>query len=797
MKISSFQARIVALMIAVVVAAQLVTFGVVHVATGRSVTETLGEELRVGQRVWTRFYERRGEQLLENAAVLADDFGFKAAVASADPPTMHSALANHSSRAGGQASLLLSPEGDWMAGLGRVDASVQEAAMRPLLSQAEADGYAVGVVRLGDQLVRMALVPVMAPELIAWVAIGIDFGDDFAIDFRSVTGLDASFVTASEGSTQVHASSLDGAGRVALQAAPPAQLEPDGQVRTLSVGDAHYLSLAQPLSMTDSDELMVLLQGSLDEAMAPYQALKYRILVLSAFAAALALLMAALVGRNVSRPIGQLAAAAKRVQSGDYSHSVEVGGRDEIADLAAAFGSMQGEIGAREQRIRHQAHHDTLTGLPNRAHARERMEQVLQRRSVGGGGFAVLILDLARFKEINDTLGHAFADKVLAEVAARLRLSVMEGALVARLGGDEFMLLLEDVTQQDALQRCNALLAHLRQPLELPGTRITMDASIGVAIYPEHGADSETLLRRADIALYDAKAGHRGVALYRDGRDEVHLRQLMLMGDLRQAIERGELNLRFQPKMDIATSRVVHVEALLRWTHARLGSIGPDEFIPLAEHSGFIHELTRYVLDEALRCNSRWRGQGVDLGLAVNLSAMDLMDADLPDYLRNCLDRHQVPAGKVILELTEGAIMRDVEYAIRMLQRLRTIGVRLAIDDFGTGYSSLAQLKRMPVDELKIDKSFVMQLVEGSDDAVIVRSTIELGHNMGLTVIAEGVETEPAMALLREYHCDMAQGFLFSPPLDADDMLAWCRNDLRMAGSDGPSQAAPAGVSTG
>ncbi len=793
MKRSSFQARIVALMIAVVVVAQLVTFGVVQVATGRGVSEALGEELHVGQRVWTRFYERRGEQLLENAAVLADDFGFKAAVASGDPPTMRSALANHSSRVGAQASLLLSPEGDWMAGLSDADASLQQAAMRPLLRQAEAEGYAVGVIRLGDRLVRMALVPVLAPELIAWVAIGIDFGDEFATDFRGVTGLDASFVTANAGVTQVHASSLGGAARVALQTAPAEQLGPDGRVRKLSVGTAHYLSLAQPLTMTGSDGLMVLLQGSLDEAMAPYETLKYRILALSALAAVLALLVASLLGRNLSRPIGQLASAARRVQAGDYSHPVEVRGGDEIADLAAAFGSMQGEIGAREQRILHQAHHDALTGLPNRAHARHRMEQALQRCSLDGGSFAVLILDLERFKEINDTLGHAFADNVLAEVAARLQLEVSDNALVARLGGDQFMLLLEEATQRDALQRCNVLLAHLRRPLDLRGTRLTIDASIGVALYPDHGADVETLLRRADIALDDAKAVHSGTALYRPGRDEMHLRQLTLMGDLRLGIERGELSLRFQPKMDIATARVVHVEALLRWTHARLGSIGPDEFIPLAEHSGFIHELTRYVLDHALLCNSRWRRQGVDLGLAVNLSAMDLLDADLPDYLRECLDRHEVPASKVILEVTESAIMRDVDYAIRMLQRLRAIGVRLAIDDFGTGYSSLAQLKRMPVDEIKIDKSFVMQLVEGSDDAVIVRSTIELGHNMGLTVIAEGVETEPAMALLRQYRCDMAQGFLFSPPLGAEEMLAWCRNDLTLAEANDLDRAATGG----
>lgn len=776
MKLPRFQTKVVGLMIAVVVAAQLVTLLVVQVATERSVATLLQQDLRVGQRVWERFFEQRGSQLLENAAVLADDFGFKSAVASGDPPTMRSVLANHGSRVGAEYALLLSPQGRLMASLGSAPAAEQEAAVMPLLAQARGQGYAMAVIEMDASLYRMTLVPVLAPDLIGWVGIGTDFGDAFARDFRGVTGLDASFFTIQDDHPRVHASSLEQAQRQALQDLPAAALRADGDVRELRSGELDYLVLVEHLDPGAGDDVAVLLQGSLDAAMAPYQALQRKILALSGLAALAALLVAALLGRTVTRPIGQLAAAVRRVRGGDYTTPIEVRGRDEIADLASAFGSMQQEIGAREERILFQAHHDGLTGLPNRTCARERLAGALSRPRGDGDGFAVLILDLDGFKEINDTLGHDFADEVLAVLAVRLAEGVRAGDLVARLGGDEFMLLLEGVTPADALVRGNGLLAHLRQPLELPRSRINLDASIGVALFPSQGADADTLLRRADIALYDAKAAHQGVALYQAGRDELHLRKLLLMGDLRQSIERGELSLRFQPKLDVASSQVVHVEALLRWQHASLGPIGPDEFIPLAEHSGFIHEITRFVLDSSLAANARWRRGGVDLGLAVNLSAMDLLDADLPEYLMECLQRHGVPAGNLVLEVTEGALMRDVEYAIRMLQRLRAIGIRLAIDDFGTGYSSLAQLKRMPVDELKIDKSFVMQMTRGSDDDVIVRSTIELGHNMGLSVIAEGVETDAAMQLLREYRCDMVQGYLFSAALDEPHLLAWCRD---------------------
>jgi EAL domain-containing protein (putative c-di-GMP-specific phosphodiesterase class I) len=312
-------------------------------------------------------------------------------------------------------------------------------------------------------------------------------------------------------------------------------------------------------------------------------------------------------------------------------------------------------------------------------------------------------------------------------------------------------------------------------PLDLPTTRINLDASLGLVLYPEHGSDAQTLLRRADIALYEAKASHVGIVVYQPGHDETHLRQLNLMSELRRSIERSELSLKFQPKIELSSGRLRHAEALLRWNHPTLGAIRPDEFIPLAEQSGFIREITRHVLEESLRQYRAWLSAGLEIGIAVNLSAMDLMDADLADFIYERLAHHRVPPSQLILEVTESALMGDVNYSIRMLLRLRAGGVRIAIDDFGTGYSSLAQLKRMPVDELKIDKSFVMQMTEGSDDAVIVRSTIELGHNMGLMVIAEGVENEQSLSLLRKYGCDMAQGYFYSAPIDAAALFDWHR----------------------
>lgn len=769
-----FQTHVIAVMIAVVAAAQLATFAVVTVATQRAVSSRLEQELQVGQRVWEQFEQGRSEQLLASASVLADDFGFRAAVTSGDVPTLRSALDNHGTRIGADLAWLLDRDGRWQASANGMAAPAGDV-LAGLMRQAGDEDLALQTVVVQDALYLVAMLPVMAPDRVGWLAVGRRYDDTVAQEYHRLTGLEAAFVTRSGTTTRVHASTLGAEQRATFARA----WTPEGDaVRQVTVGNDHYLSGSHPL--TQGDDARLVLLDSYDRAFAPYRTLRSRILLLSGLAALLAVGVAVALGRGISRPVWRLAQAAQRIQAGDYSQTPVAGGSREIAELAGAFGRMQADIAAREERILHQAHHDGLTGLPNRSHAYDRLQAAIG----AGGDVAVLVMDINRFKEINDTLGHEFGDQVLREVARRLRGASDETHLVARLGGDEFMVMLPGLSCEAAHAQARTLWTALKQPLDLPSTRVGVEGSFGLACHPQHGADADTLLRRADIAQYDAKAAHGGVAIYQPGRDESHLRQLQLMTDLRQAIAGRQLELKFQPKLDAASAHVEHVEALLRWRHPTLGAVAPDEFIPLAERSGFIHELTRFVLDHALACHATWREGGLDLGLAVNLSAMDLLDADLPDYIEKRLAAHGVPAGRLILEVTESVLMQDIEYALRMLHRLKACGVRLAIDDFGTGYSSLAQLKRMPVDELKIDKSFVMQLEEGSDDAVIVRSTIELGHNMGLSVIAEGVENDRALALLRHYRCDMVQGYLFSAPLGSADLLDWCRRREHAAATD-------------
>jgi len=434
----------------------------------------------------------------------------------------------------------------------------------------------------------------------------------------------------------------------------------------------------------------------------------------------------------------------------------------------------------------HLALHDPLTDLPNRSLFHDRAQQAILASRRDQTGIALMILDLDRFKEVNDTLGHHNGDLLLQEIGTRLRGGLRESDSVARLGGDEFGLLLPNVADgAEALMLGERVRAVLRRPFTLEGVTLDVEASIGIAIYPEHGDDVDSLLQRADVAMYLAKEDRSGCELYASDRDEYSPHRLALAAELRRALDEKELVLHYQPKADLSDGRIVAVEALVRWQHPEHGLLTPDQFVPLAEATGLIRELTLTVLAEALHQQRVWRDDGIDIRVAVNLSARDLYDLTLPASTAELLAKHDVPPTSLELEITESVIVADPMRARAILNRLSEMGVVLAIDDYGTGYSSLGYLKRLPIDEMKIDRSFVMQMADDRNDAAIVRSTVELGRNLGLKVVAEGVETAAAWAHLKALGCDFAQGYYLSKPVPAAEIAA-----LVAAGGSSPARAA-------
>jgi diguanylate cyclase (GGDEF)-like protein len=424
------------------------------------------------------------------------------------------------------------------------------------------------------------------------------------------------------------------------------------------------------------------------------------------------------------------------------------------------------------EHIEYQAPHDWLTNLPNRRLFWDRAEQALGAAVRDGSGLAVMLLDLDRFSEVNDILGQLAGDTVLVEVGARLRRALRQVDTVARVGGDEFGILARGISDAAAARVLAARVAgELIRPVAIGGLELEVEASIGISLFPANGTDVETLIRRADISMHISKKTHEPT-VYAATSDHNSPARLTLIPDLRRAIEGGELVIDYQPETDVATGEVQKVEALVRWQHPKHGLLAPDQFIPIAEQTGLIRTLTRHVLDAALAQCAAWQANGIELAVAVNITARELVDLDFPAEVGELLSKWGVDPCKLELEITERTIMTDSLRAVAILAQLSELGVRIAIDDFGTGHASLAYLRLLPIDVIKIDRSFVQRMDENREDAALVQTAIEIGHNLGLEVVAEGVETEASRRRLEALGCDTLQGFLLGRPQPASALAA-------------------------
>ncbi len=435
--------------------------------------------------------------------------------------------------------------------------------------------------------------------------------------------------------------------------------------------------------------------------------------------------------------------------------------------------NLEKTVQERTKQLQHQALHDPLTHLPNRALIFDRLKNEIARSCRTNARVAFLLLDLDRFKEINDTLGHAAGDELLAKVGTRLQSVVRNSDTVARLGGDEFAVLLPEIcSEENALDIAHRMVRSLEEPFFVSNRYIDVTASIGISLFPTHGQDQNTIVSRADIAMYAAKRSGCRCAVYDPVQDEPDA-NLPSLGELRQAIDENRLKLYYQPKIDLSSNHCCGVEALLRWAHPTKGLISPTVFIPLAEQGGLIYRLTYKVLQMALEQHQMWRESGWEIPVAVNLSPRNLQDPELIAEVSRLLGQFDVPSGALEIEITESAVMVNPTRALQVMRRLTEMGVSLSIDDFGSGYTSLAYLKQMPVNAIKIDLEFIINMHSDENDAIIVNSIIDLGHNLGLRVIAEGVEQPEALEMLKDFQCDIAQGYHFSPPMPPDEFAKW------------------------
>jgi len=764
---SSFRKRLLVLIIGLVAVTQTVTLAAVLVSTRHTVETRAAELLRSGGTLAEHLIGYRAGQLANGVGVLAADFGFREAVASGHTPTILSAARNNAQRIGADMVLVLDTRGRVLVSTAPA-ASAAGASLESLLADASGLREQPDFRVFGARSYQLVLAPVRTPETIAWVAMGFAADDALAARIRDLVGSDVAILThASDG--VIHLASTLGTGAAA---APTSVFPAPSEVPHLTrLADAEYLSFARRLDGRGDPVDLVLLKP-LQDVLAPYRDLRDAMLLIDGVALLLAAVIGAVLGRSATRPIGELVRAAQRIERGQYETAVSVSGGDEFRRLAATFNTMQSNIAAREADITYHAYHDPLTALPNRALVKRSLEALL-----GGAGpplsAALLLIGVRNLRDINASLGHQVGDDVLREVARRLQQNAARDDTVARLGETQFLVMAPGCSAERALLYAEQLTAVIRTGFHLAGVSLDLRLACGVCLLPAHGRSAAELLQRAEVALEEADETRARVAMYRAGQDEQHRRRLTLITDLRAAIDQDQLSLVYQPKVTMASRSVRSLEALVRWTHPQLGPVSPAEFVPLAESTGGSRRLTNWVLAAAIAQMGEWRRLGLELDLAVNLSAPDILDPDLSDAILQLLRQHRVDSTALLLEITESAVMRDPQLAARNMQLLRIAGVRFSIDDFGTGHSSLSQLSVLPVDELKIDRSFIG--TAGGGAVTIVTSTIELGHHMGLKVVAEGVEEINAWNLLRRLGCDFAQGYLISPPLPAAEVPAFVR----------------------
>ncbi|HEY9101264.1 bifunctional diguanylate cyclase/phosphodiesterase [Chitinimonas sp.] len=769
MRTTSLNFRIVVAFSGLLALVLLLAFTVVNVTNLRISRAEAAQDLQTGERVFRRLLEQRGEQLTIGAQVLAKDFGLRDAIAADDADTLLSALENHGSRI--HADLVMLSNLDNIV---KADTVCPERAGKPypfadLLKQASQRGGASGIERIDGKLYQLVAVPVRSPIIIAWVTMGFEINDRTARDLQAVSGLQVSFLGHNGKDWRIQASTLPDIQR--LQLAGFLDL---GQASgSLSLAGTEYETRLVKLGESPEGPIYVLLAGSLAEVMQPFQQLQRTLIALAIGALLVCLVVGIRIARRITGPLRELAEVAGRIKQGQYQQDIDTRDHSEIGQLADSLSHMQVAIAEREARISTLAYQDPLTLLPNRVRFGQLLEEAIARAKEEGGTLTLLLLDLDRFQQINDTLGHPAGDRLLAKVGERLTESVRSEDVVARLSGDEFAILLPGITIGTAMHSIERVRRSLERRMELDGRQLDVRAGIGAAGFPEHGDNGIDLIRCADMAMYRAKSSGQRHMLYDASIQRFREEHLSLLGELQQAVEHSELTLYYQPKVRLEDGLADEAEALVRWIHPQRGFVPPNEFIPFAEQTGYIKEVTRWVLAHAIRQAGRWAKDGRPVKVSVNLSAQDLLDPGLPATVANLLDLASLAPEWLCLEITESGLMEDPASALDTLKKLRAMGLSLAIDDYGTGYSSLAYIRRLPVNELKIDRAFVLELTQNEGDAQIVRSTIELGHRLGLKVVAEGVEDLATVEVLQAMGCDRIQGYVFGKPMAAEAFERW------------------------
>lgn len=780
-----FQTKLVLFYAALFFAVQAASYFYVQKQVRDSIFNEAGAQLAKAYSVFLNDVEVRTQALADGTTILASDFGFRQAVATRDRPTIMSALNNFGNRIKADRLILVGQENEIIGDTGTAaDAAVtgnivsigsanSSFPFPDMLAEADDTGHSTSIAVIDERIYQLVAVPIRAPVTIASIVIGVEINRNYLHELadKFTVPLDLTFArTKSGGQWHIDTSTLKSELADQVAAFLQRDVTTEGGVRTVNIDGGDFVTLSAALpSPPDSPKVSAVIQYSLDASLVPYETLFLALIGVTAATLFLTLIASFFIAGGVAKPIRILDAAAKRIQSGNYKEKVDIEQQDEIGRLSETFNQMMEGIAEREAKIEYQSLHDPGTGLPNRLAFERRLSAAISEAEGGKSALSVYLVQIGRFSEINNTLGHDTGEQLVARIGANLQRIIKQSDIVARHSSSMFALLMPGAGAAHINPIVGRILESFNEPVNVGGNAIDVTAWIGEACYPEHGTTAKMLMQRADTAIYEAKKSSQHYALYDPRLDPYKPERLSMMGELRQGLDRNEFRLYYQPKIDIATGKITASEALIRWIHPVRGFMPPDSFIPLAEQTGNIQKLTSWALETAIKQVSEWKKKGIDIKVAINLSARDLSNRYLPQEIDRLLRLHGAYIGQLILEITESAVMEDPKQSMEVLSALNGMGATLSIDDYGTGYSSMSYLKSLPVQEIKIDKSFVLKLSTNKGDEILVRSTIDLGHNLGLKVTAEGVEDEASLEILRSYGCETGQGYHISKPIPAPD----------------------------
>ncbi len=762
--VNSLRGRIIALCVGLVLLTTLVSLLSSWWSTNRFNNQKLVEDINVAENVFKQYLSAKESLLLTAAKVLTADFGFKQAIATQDADTISSVLNNHSRRINADLMMLIDLSGQLVSANTELDHTSDEFTplMRELLKHAEQSNFII----IDKTLYQVILLPVRAPRTVAYSLVGFKITDLVAKELKNLTTMDVSFIGQED--DVVETSLTDD-----LYGSSVLEHFNNKMTHRIFGEKPVYRNRLIQLPSLSGHQVTVLLSADLTLSYREFEQLFFTIIILAVITVFIGVLTSGFLAKNLTTPLLQLTLLAQQFARGNYQADF-VGKKQssEITTLIDAFNNMGNDIKEREQQISFQASHDSLTGFLTRSAMLEKMESLLGL----GINYTLVAIDIRGLRHINDKLGPRIGDECLKAVAERIcQYSVQIGGVNARIGGDEFLTLFPSQKAGQLKSSVMELMAQLQVGYLIRGLNITLRFSTGVVHCMSQGVKPDDLMRRVLIAVDTASSEQKNVHYYQEGEDEEHLERLAIIDELKQALfdDDGQLFMTYQPKLNIKTQCIDKVESLIRWQRKDGQWVSPELFIDLAEQSGVIVELTAWVVKTVVSQVAQWQQMGISMQAAINVSAQDIAYPSFYSHLAKQLKTHQLSGHLITIELTERDMIENEEQGIKALENLKGLGVKISLDDYGVGQTSLGRLKSLPIDELKLDKCFILKLDQSKQDQYIVQSTVSLGHQLGFSVVAEGVENEASLDLLTQIQCDYAQGYYLSRPLKSEQFIQW------------------------